>query len=31
MNADYQDIPGVVMPGRGIVGGMEFYLFGGDK
>jgi iron complex outermembrane receptor protein len=31
MNADYQDIPGVVLPGRGIVGGMEFYLFGGDK
>ena len=31
MNADYQEIPGVVMPGRGIVGGMEFYLFGTGK
>ncbi len=31
MNADYQEIPGVVMPGRGIVGGMEFYLLGAGK
>ncbi len=28
-NTSYQEIQGVVMPGRSIVGGAEFYLFGG--
>jgi iron complex outermembrane receptor protein len=31
MNADYQEIQGVVMPGRGIVGGLELWLFGRSK
>jgi iron complex outermembrane receptor protein len=30
-NTSYQDIPGVVMPGRGIVGGLELWVFGGNK
>ncbi|HYA16232.1 MAG TPA: TonB-dependent receptor [Bryobacteraceae bacterium] len=25
----YQDLPGIAMPKRGVVGGCEFYLFGG--
>ena len=28
-NADYQELPGIVMPSRAIVGGCEFYVFGG--
>jgi iron complex outermembrane receptor protein len=31
MNADYQEIQGVVMPGRGIIGGLEIWLRGGSK
>ncbi len=28
-NADYQELPGIVMPSRAIVAGCEFYVFGG--
>jgi iron complex outermembrane recepter protein len=28
-NADYQELPGIVMPSRAIVGGCELYVFGG--
>jgi iron complex outermembrane receptor protein len=30
-NTSYQDIPGVVLPGREIIGGMELWLFGASK
>lgn len=30
-STNYQEIVGVVMPGRGVVGGLEIYLFGGAK
>jgi iron complex outermembrane receptor protein len=30
-NTSYQEIVGVVMPGRTVVGGAEFYLFGGNR
>jgi iron complex outermembrane receptor protein len=29
--AVYQEIPGVAMPGRAIVGGIEFAVFGGTR
>lgn len=28
-NADYQELPGIAMPSRTIMGGCEFYVFGG--
>lgn len=28
-NTEYQEIPGILMPSRAIVGGCEFYIFGG--
>ncbi len=30
-NTAYRDIPGVLMPSRAVVGGIEFYLFGAGK
>ena len=30
-NTSYQEIVGVAMPGRSIVGGVEFYVFGGNR
>jgi iron complex outermembrane receptor protein len=30
-NTDYQDIPLVAMPGRGVIGGVELYVFGASR